>query len=133
MSHQIGAWLATLGGLPLFGAAYWIHQRLRLSRFACVLAALAGFMTYAAVIGSWVNGIAAQVGIVAAIGVIVLGAVIVADVKGKKKGADRPALFAFFLLPIFLVAGLTAMPALFQQASSGFQKSTTNISTQVGR
>lgn len=109
MIDMFSGMLAALGGLVVFGGAYYIHQRVRLTRTACVLAAVGGFITYAGALGSWVNQYASKLGVICAVGVVVGLCVIVADVKGKKKGADRPALFAFFLVPIFLVAGLTAL------------------------
>jgi hypothetical protein len=100
---------AAVGGLVVFAGAYYVHQKVRLTRTACVAAAVGGFITYAGVLGSWANQYAKQVGIVCAVGVFVGVCVIIADIKGKKKGADRPALFAFFLVPIFLASGLVAM------------------------
>ncbi len=132
MSHVL-AWLSTLGGLVIFAAAYYIHQKVRLTRTACILATVGGFMTYTSAIGSWVNGFAVQTGVIAAAGVVVGVCIIVADIKGKKKGADRPALFAFFLVPIFLVAGVLALPAVIEQAGAGVGKTTTNITNQMGR
>ena len=119
--------LTAIGGLLVFGGAYYVHQKVRLTRTACVAAAAGGFITYAGAIGGWVNRYASQLGVVCAVGVFVGLCVIVADVKGKKKGADRPALFAFFLVPIFLMSGLVALSSLAQQAGHGVQKTTSNM------
>ncbi len=121
MSVVLG-WLATLGGLLVFAAAYYIHQKVRLTRFACVLAVVAGFMTYNSGVGGWANRWAAQVAVVTFCAVIVGIAVIVADIKGKRKGADRPALFAFFLVPIFLVAFLSSVPSVLDQFGDGLRQ-----------
>lgn len=133
MLDVIKNWLPTLGGLLVFGAAYYIHQKVRLTRFACVLALLAGFMVYNGQIGSLVNRYAAQVAIITFCAVIIGIAVIVADVKGKRKGADRPALFAFFAVPVFLVSFLAAAPAVLSQSSEGIQKVGNNVQQQADR
>ena len=123
----LNGWLSLLTGLVLFGGAYYIHQRVRLTRFACVLALLAGFIVYNGQLGGIVNRYAAQAAVLLFVGVTIGIAVIVADIKGKKKGADRPALFAFFLVPIFLVAFLSTLPSILGQASSGVEKVGNNV------
>ena len=118
---------AAIGGLVVFGGAYYIHQKVRLTRFACIMATAGGFVTLAGGIGDFATRYASQLGIVTLVGVIVGIAVIVADIKGKKKGADRPALFAFFLVPIFAMAGLAALPALTADLRQGIQQTTSNM------
>lgn len=133
MIAMFSSFLAAVGGLVVFAGAYYVHQRVRLTRTACIAAMVGGFITYAGVIGSWANKYAAQVGVIAAVGVFVWICVIVADVKGKKKGADRPALFAFFFLPIFLVSGLVAASSLVStQLRPAVEKTTTSIQQRVG-
>jgi drug/metabolite transporter (DMT)-like permease len=127
MLDMLSSLLAAVGGLIVFAGAYYIHQKVRLTRFACVMAAVGGFVTLAGGLGGWVNRYAAQLGIIAVVGVIVGIAIIVADVKGKKKGADRPALFAFFLVPIFFLSGLAALPALTSDLQDGVRETTTNM------
>lgn len=128
MIHMLSQMLAAVGGLLVFAGAYYVHQRVRLTRTACVAAAIGGFITYSGVIGSWANKYAQQIGIIAAVGVFIWTCVIIADVKGKKKGADRPALFAFFFLPIFLVTGLVAGSALVRtQLGPAVQKTTSQV------
>lgn len=125
MLHNL---LNIVGGLVVFAGAYYVHQKVRLTRAACVMATIGGFVTYGGVIGSWANKYAAQLGIVCAVGVAVGIAVIVADVRGKKKGADRPALFAFFLVPIFLASGLAAMSSVVApNLQDGVQKTGTQM------
>jgi hypothetical protein len=133
MIDLLSSLLAAVGGLVVFAAAYYVHQKVRLTRTACVAAAVGGFITYSGVIGSWANRYASQVAVVTAVGVFIWICVIVADVKGKKKGADRPALFAFFFLPIFLVSGLVAASTLVStQLRPAVEKTTTNIQQRVG-
>jgi peptidoglycan/LPS O-acetylase OafA/YrhL len=132
MVDLFAGWLATLGGLLVFGAAYYIHQKVRLTRFACVLAVVAGFMTYNSAIGGYLNRYAAQVAIFTFCAVIIGIAVIVADIKGKRKGADRPALFAFFLVPIFFVAFLASLPTVADQFGDGVQQTGTGVQ-RMGR
>ncbi|GAA0719696.1 hypothetical protein Drose_06000 [Dactylosporangium roseum] len=122
--NQITAFLSTLSGLVLFGAAYYIHQKVRLTRTACVIAAAAGLLTYTSAIGTWVNSIAAKASILLVAAVVVGICVIVADVKGKKKGADRPALFAFFLVPLFLVAFISTLPNVLDQVGDSVDRVT---------
>lgn len=132
MSAILG-FLSAIGGLIVFAGAWHIHQKTRLTRAACIMAAIGGFMTYETVIGTWLNRYAVQVGVIAAVAVVIGICVIVADIKGKKKGADKPALVAFFLVPIFLVAGLSAVPPLVTQAGNGLEKVSSNVSTQMGK
>jgi drug/metabolite transporter (DMT)-like permease len=127
MIAMLSSLLAAVGGLIVFAGAYYIHQKVRLTRFACILAAAGGFVTLAGGLGDYANRYAAQLGILTLVGVIVGIAIIVADVKGKKKGADRPALFAFFLVPIFLMAGLAALPTLTADMRQGVQETTTRM------
>ena len=127
MIDMLSSFFAAIGGLIVFAGAYYVHQKVRLTRTACVAAAVGGFITYSGVVGSWVNTYAKQVGIVCAVAVFVGLCVIVADVKGKKKGADRPALFAFFLVPIFLVSGLSAATSLSQDFRHGVEKTGTQM------
>ncbi len=119
--------LAAVSGLIVFGGAYYVHQKVRLTRTACVMALVGGLITATGVIGDWANRYAAQLGIIALVAVAVGICVIVADVKGKKKGADKPALFSFFLVPIFLVSGLAALPALTADLRQGVQQTTSNM------
>lgn len=126
MSAILGM-LSALGGLLVFAAAYYIHQKIRMTRFACVLAAAGGFMLYATAIGSWLNQYARQAVLISFLAVLVGICVIVADVKGKRKGADKPALIAFFLVPVFLVSFLSALPAVMQQAGDGVRQVTNNM------
>lgn len=120
--------LSALGGLIVFAGAYYVHQRVRLTRTACVAAAIGGFITVAGSLGDWANQYARQLGIACAVGVFIGVCIIVADIKGKKKGADRPALFAFFFVPIFFVAGLTALASFVApQLREGVQQTTTNM------
>lgn len=119
--------LAAAGGLVIFAGAYYVHQKVRLTRTACVAALVGGFVTYGGVIGSWMNRFAVAAGVACAVGVFIGVCVIVADVKGKKKGADRPALFAFFLVPIFLFAGLTCLTVVTADFRDGLQKTTSNM------
>jgi hypothetical protein len=128
MLTMFSSLLAAVGGLIVFAGAYYVHQRVRLTRTACIAAAVGGFITYAGIIGSWANQYAKQISIVCAVGVFVGVCVIVADIKGKKKGADRPALFAFFLVPIFLASGLAAMSTVVAPAlHDGVQKTSTQM------
>jgi hypothetical protein len=128
MLDMLSSLLAAVGGLIVFAGAYYVHQRVRLTRTACVAAAVGGFITYAGIIGSWANQYASQVGVVCAVGVFVGVCVIVADIKGKKKGADRPALFAFFLVPIFFVSGLVALSTIVAPSlQQGVDKTSTNM------
>lgn len=128
MIDMLSNMLAAIGGLIVFAGAYYIHQKVRLTRTACVVAAIGGFITYAGVIGSWANQYASQIGIIAAVGVFVGICIIVADVKGKKKGADRPALFAFFLVPIFAVSGLVAISTIVAPSlQNGVEKTGTQM------
>ncbi len=127
MIDMLSGLLAALGGLIVFAGAYYIHQKVRLTRTACVLAAAAGFVTLAGGIGDFAFRYATQLGVITVVGVIVGIAIIVADIKGKKKGADRPALFAFFLVPIFLMAGLAALPALTADLRQGVQETTSKM------
>ena len=134
MTSQLAGWLSALSGLILFGAAYYIHQRVRLTRTACVIAAAAGFLTYGAAIGGWANRMASQFWWVLVAGMLKMGiCIIVADIKGKKKGADRPALFAFFLVPVFLAAFLAALPTVLRQVGDNVQRVGNNVSSSVGR
>jgi len=119
--------LAAVGGLVVFAGAYYVHQRVRLTRTACVMALIGGLITAAGVIGDWANRYAAQLGIIALVGVFVGICVIVSDIKGKKRGADRPALYSFFLVPVFLVSGVAALPALTSDLRQGVQQATTNV------
>ena len=128
MFDMLSGMLAAVAGLIVFAGAYYVHQKVRLTRTACVFAAIGGFITYAGVIGSWVNRYATQVGILCAVLVAVGICVIVADIRGKKKGADRPALFAFFFVPIFLVSGLMAVTSIVAPLlRDGVQKTTTQM------
>lgn len=125
--------LAAVGGLIVFAGAYYVHQKVRLTRTACVAATVGGFITYSGIIGSWANRYATQIGILCAVAVFVGVCVIIADVKGKKKGADRPALFAFFLVPIFLVSGLVALSTVVAPAlRNGVEKTSTEMQQRVG-
>jgi len=126
------AWAAGAGGLLVFGVAWFFHGKLKLTRAACILAAIGGFMTYGAGVGSWVDEIAAKVAIVAFI--LTLGGigVIIADIKGKKKGADKPALVAFFLVPVFFVSFLFSLPTVFHQLGDGFGKVGDKVTTKIG-
>ncbi len=127
MINLLSGVLAAVSGLIMFAGAYYVHQKVRLTRTACIMALVGGLMTAAGVIGDWANRYAAQLGIIALVGVAVGICVIVADVKGKKKGADRPALFSFFLVPIFLVSGLAALPSMTADLRQGVQQTTTNM------
>jgi hypothetical protein len=127
MIDMLSGLLAAIGGLIVFAGAYYIHQKVRLTRFACVMATVGGFVTLAGGIGDFANRYAAQLGVITLVGVVVGICVIVADIKGKKKGADGPALFAFFLVPIFLMAGLAALPPLTADLRQGVQQTTTNM------
>jgi hypothetical protein len=128
MINMLSGMLAAVGGLIVFAGAYYVHQKVRLTRTACVAAAVGGFITYSGIIGSWANQYAQQVGIISAVGVFVGVCVIVADIKGKKKGADRPALFAFFFVPIFFVSGLVALSTIVAPSlQNGVEKTTTNM------
>lgn len=133
MLGPIASFLVTFSGLIVFAGAYYIHQRVRQTRFACIVAMLGGLMTLASAIGPWVNQYARAVAILAAVGELVGIAVIVADVKGKKKGADRPALFAFFLVPIFFGTFLATMPTLLTQAGNGLKQVSSSVQTHTGR
>lgn len=119
--------LSALGGFIMFGGAYYVHQKVRLTRTACIMAAAGGFMTYATATGAFLNRYAAQMTIVSFVAVAVGICVIVADIKGKKKGADRPALFSFFLVPVFIVAFFAGLPTVIQQTGNGIQKATTSV------
>ncbi|MER7280452.1 hypothetical protein ABT369_39045 [Dactylosporangium sp. NPDC000244] len=130
---QITHILQMLGGLVLFGAAYYIHQKVRLTRTACVVAFGAGLLTYNSEIGGWVNGVAVKVSIVLFAAVLVGIAVIVADIKGKKKGADRPALFAFYLVPIFFAAFLATLPGVLSGVGGGAGKVGNHVQRQSVR
>jgi hypothetical protein len=132
MIETLSNLLTAVAGLVVFGGAYYIHQKVRLTRTACIAAAVGGFITYAGVIGSWANRYASQLGVVCAVGVFVGICVIVADIKGKKKGADRPALFAFFLVPIFLMSGLVALASVTKEFSEGVKKTTSNVEQRIG-
>jgi hypothetical protein len=126
--NQILGFLSGLGGLVVFAGAYYVHQKVRLTRVACVVAAIGGFMLYASATGQWLNRYAAQTAIIAVVAVFIGICVIVADIKGKKKGADRPALFAFFLVPVFIVSFFAALPTVIQQAGNGVERVTNNMS-----
>jgi hypothetical protein len=130
MIDLLSGLLGTVGGLIVFAGAYYVHQKVRLTRTACVMATVAGFVTYSGVIGSWANQYARQIGVFSAVAVVVGICVIVADIKGKKKGADRPALFAFFLVPIFLVSGLVAVSTVVAPA---LQRGVEKTGTQMQR
>lgn len=130
---QITHLLQMLSGVIMFGAAYYIHQKVRLTRTACVIASGAGFLTYTSELGGWINGVAVKASIVLVALVAVGICVIVADVKGKKKGADRPALFAFFLVPLFLAAFLAALPQVLQDTGKGAGKVGDRVSQQTAR
>lgn len=119
--------LSALGGLLVFAGAYYVHQKVRLTRTACVAAAVGGFMMYSTAIGSWLNQYARQAAVVSVVAVFVGICVIVADIKGKKKGADKPALFAFFLVPIFIVSFLAALPQVLDKAGDSFRQVTNNM------
>ena len=128
MFDMLSSIFSALGGLVVFAGAYYIHQKVRLTRFACLMAAVGGLITYAGPAGSWLNQFAAQLGIACAVGVVIGICVIVADVKGKKKGADRPALFAFFLVPIFLASGLVSLSTVVApDLRDGVDKTTNNM------
>ncbi|AEV86847.1 hypothetical protein ACWT_5829 [Actinoplanes sp. SE50] len=127
MLNMFSSLLATVGGLIVFAGAWYIHQKVRLTRTACVMAAVGGFVTYSGVVGSWANQYARQLGIVCAVAVFVGVCIIVADIKGKKKGADRPALIAFFLVPIFLASGIGVLPTITKGLRDGVQKNTTQM------
>ena len=129
MSSILGI-LSAFAGFIVFGGAYYIHQRVRMTRFACVMAAAGGFMTYGTATGQFLNRYAATAGVICGVAVLVGVAIIIADVKGKKKGADKPALFAFFLVPIFVVAGLTAVSGMVSQTTGGLQSVTSNMSVK---
>ncbi len=129
----VTAWLSTLGGPIVFAGAWYIHQKVRLTRTACILAFVGGLMTYAAAIGTRVNEYAAKLGILLVVAVFVGICVIVADVKGKKKGADKPALIAFFLVPLFFVAFLSSLPAVGEQFGDGLEKAGDNVQQQTAR
>ena len=123
-------WTSTLAGFVFFGVAVFAHRK-RLTRFACVLAAIAGFMTYAAAIGTAINDFAARFPVLLVAGVAVGLIVIVVDIRGKRKGADKPALFAFYLVPIFLVAFITSLPKVLADAGDGLRKTGEQITSQM--
>ncbi|WP_250029847.1 hypothetical protein [Paractinoplanes maris] len=128
MLDMLSSLLAAVGGLIVFAAAWYVHQKVRMTRTACIAAMVGGFITYAGIIGSWANEYAKQVGIVCAAGVFVLVCIIIADIKGKKKGADKPALIAFFLVPIFFVSGLVALSTVIAPSlRNGVDKTTSNM------
>ena len=127
MIQMLSGILSTIAGLVVFAGAYYTHQKVRLTRTACVMAMIGGFITLAGAIGSWVNQYAVQLGVICAVGVAVGIFIIVADIKGKKKGADRPALFAFFLVPIFFVSGIAAVGSLTKDLREGVQKNATQM------
>jgi hypothetical protein len=129
----ISSFLSTLGGFVVFAGAYYVHQKVRLTRTACIVAAIGGFMTYNTSTGTWLNGYAKQVLLIAGVLVFVGICVIIADVKGKKKGADRPALFAFFLVPVFFVAFLAALPTVLSQAGGGVSKTGDQVQQQTAK
>jgi glucose uptake protein GlcU len=132
MIALLSSLLAAVGGLIVFAGAYYVHQKVRLTRTACVMALIGGLITSAGVLGHWANQYAKQLGIICLVGVAVGICVIVADVKGKKKGADRPALYSFFLVPIFLVSGLAALPTLTADLRHGVQQNTSQLQQRIG-
>ncbi len=122
MPPQIVAMLNGLAGIALFGVAFFAHSKLRLTRVGCVIALIAGLVTFGSPAGDWANKLAAASPWIPFLIVLGLGLVIVADVKGKKKGADKPALIAFYLVPVFFVAFLVALPTVFDDVGDGAEK-----------
>lgn len=114
--------VTALFGLALFGAAWHIHTKYRLTRLACVIAVFAGLATYASPIGIWVNDVLGNAPLILFLAVLIAIVVIVADIKGKKKGADKPALVAFFLVPLFLIGGLAALPSVLNMVGNGAER-----------
>jgi hypothetical protein len=127
MIDMLSGLLAAVGGLIVFAAAYYVHQKVRMTRTACVAAMVGGFITVAGALGDWVNQYAQELGIAAVAGVFIGICIIVADIKGKRKGADRPALFAFFFVPVFFVAGLSSLVTVTEPLRDGVRETTTNM------
>lgn len=98
-------------GLAMFGLAWWVHDKHKsMSRLACIIALVAGLVTYGGPVGTWANNwLGGQAPLILFLLVLFGVIVIVADVKGKKKGADKPALVAFFLVPLFFIGGLASL------------------------
>lgn len=129
----IQAIVGAIFGFLLFGAAWHIHSTYRMTRVASLLAAAAGFIAYVGPAGVWLNRFLGQAPLLLFLGVLVGIVVIIADIKGKRKGADKPALVAFFLVPLFFIGGLAALPAVGNMLGDGLQKAGNNATTQLSR
>lgn len=131
MDQLIGL-LSASGGLLVFALAWYAHKK-KIRTFACVLAVIGGFMTYAAgdALGAWISQLASIAPIVV---VVAVGAGIVtiyADwIRDKKP--DKPALVACFIVPVLLVAFFTSLGPVLASVGGGVTDTTTRI-TEAGR
>jgi hypothetical protein len=123
--------IGALFGFALFGAAWHIHSKYRMTRLASLISAAAGFIAYVGPAGVWLNNWLGQAPLLLFLGVLIGLVVIVADIKGKRKGADKPALVAFFLVPLFFIGFLAALPAVGGMLGDGLEKAGENATTQL--
>ncbi len=119
-------------GLLLFVVAWFAHRK-KMTRFACIVAFIGGLATYFSPVGGWLNSLASRWPWLVFTAVAVCVIVIVADIKGKRKGADKPALFSFFLVPIFFVAFCAAIPTMLAPVGAGLDRIGDELSQQMGR
>jgi hypothetical protein len=119
-------------GVLLFAAAWYIHTKYARTRFATVIALLAGLITYNSPIGAWLNDfLGKNAPLLLFIGGLILSVIIFVDIKGKKKGADKPALTAFYLLPIFVVGFIASLPAVFGMGADSAVEIGERAKTQI--
>jgi peptidoglycan/LPS O-acetylase OafA/YrhL len=117
----------------LLFAALRIHKssgkHTRVTKPAGVITAfVAGLAFIVTVVGAWMIGWGLGWASFGVAGLIVCVAIVVVDwlLDGKP---DKPALWAAFVLPLFLVIGITSLPAVGNQIGQGGQQ----VTSQMGK
>lgn len=121
----------------LLFAALRVHKssgkHVKLSKpVGVILAFLAGLAMLTTLVGSWMQGMGTKAVGFGVAGLIVCAVIIAVD-WGLDKKPDKPAFWAGFALPLFLVIGMAQIPAVGQQIGNGGQQVTSQISRVGGK
>ncbi|WP_344613384.1 hypothetical protein [Dactylosporangium salmoneum] len=93
-------------------------QNKKMKHTSIISAFLAGLFFLGTIVGNWIAGAQWLAGVGVA-GLIVCACVIIVDWLADKK-PDKPALYASFALPLFIIMGAASLPAVGGQiADSG--------------
>lgn len=90
------------------------------------LAFLAGLGMLSTIVGGWMTSLGNTLAGVGVAGLVITAAIVAVDVAMDKK-PDKPAFWAAFLLPIFIVIGMGGMSGLASQINDGGQRVSSTI------